>query len=294
MSLDSKNIKASEAKAISYIVEHANVPVEKLAKRVRRTEAFVSKILEEFKDGRLDYAEFAQLSSFSKQVLDEKDSRLLARVRSRPYYETVKQQFTAAEVLKFESYWIQYIRQFNEDATFSEESQIVDIIKIEILADRNLAERYKVKSQADKLNDQLAEFIDTNGLGPYNNAKLEAQKINIEMAVKMAEATYLTRTSEYKQLLERKQSYFKDLKATRDQRIDIIESVKTNFVALMQELQREEFTNQEGFELAIMQEASKKDKERLSQPHNYMDGIDDVPLLNAETVTQHLTPQKSM
>jgi hypothetical protein len=78
---------------------------------------------------------------------------------------------------------------------------------------------------------------------------------------------------------------YKDLKATREQRIEKLESNKQTLASLVNQILKDpEFYEQEGKALEKMRLAVLKERERLSDYHTYGDGSIDKPLLTPETI----------
>jgi hypothetical protein len=75
------------------------------------------------------------------------------------------------------------------------------------------------------------------------------------------------------------------LKATREQRIEKLESDRQTLTSLVNKILRDpDFYEQEGKALERMRLAMEQEKERLSDYHKYDDGTLDQPFLTPETV----------
>jgi len=68
-------------------------------------------------------------------------------LESRPYWSELTSQFTGDELELFKYHWSRIIAQFKDDVFPTEELQVVDVIKLEILMNRCL------KSNKDNLNE---------------------------------------------------------------------------------------------------------------------------------------------
>lgn len=78
---------------------------------------------------------------------------------------------------------------------------------------------------------------------------------------------------------------YKDLKATREQRIEKLENNKQTLSSLVNKILRDpDFYEQEGKALEKMRMAMEQEKERLSDYHTYADGGVDIPFLTPDTV----------
>jgi len=66
------------------------------------------------------------------------DEHLLVQLRGRYYYKELQKQFTDAELIFFEHQNIDYFRQFSEDVTHTEEMEILEVIRTEVLINRGM------------------------------------------------------------------------------------------------------------------------------------------------------------
>ena len=64
-------------------------------------------------------------------------------IKGRPYWKELKLQFSEDELELFLYHWKQIVSQFRKDVLATEELQIVDTIKLEILMNRALREQQK-------------------------------------------------------------------------------------------------------------------------------------------------------
>ena len=125
--------------------------------------------------------------------------------------------------------------QFKDDVFHTEEMQIIDTIKLEILMNRIL------KSQQDNLT-QIATFQE---LVAAEKALDKDQRdmnyiINLERQIAVLRASQETLSKDYKDLQARKATMLKDLKGTREQRIKAIEDSKQTFASLVKQIATDE------------------------------------------------------
>jgi len=253
---------------LEYIkLNYKNKTTQEIARFLRRrTEAIRPAIEQIRKDEKKE-----ELEPHAKGLKDE------------VFWINIQEQFTPKEVIAFERYWAEYINQFNEDVNFSEKTQVVDLIKLRLLIDRNLIERNKMRSEVEALEEQLNKFKKENGkLSPSD--PLYTEQKELEVQINMMQGSYNGRTNEFKTLLEKHQNYLDELKATRKQRQDLMNKSKKDWVSLMKTIKDEQARAREGRELALMQMASDKEYNRLAEYHKYIDGTLDKPILNVDTV----------
>ena len=92
--------------------------------------------------------------------------------------------------------------------------------------------------------------------------------------------------NEHEKLLTKKERLLKDLKGTREQRKRNADDAKTNFTSWLRQLDDKELRTQEGFDMEVHRVASEKALGRLSDYHEYEDGVVDQPILNADTLIE--------
>jgi len=108
---------------------------------------------------------------------------------------------------------------------------------------------------------------------------------NYERQIASLRAAKESLSREFKDLQTKKASMYKDLKATREQRIEKLENNKQTLSSLVNKILRDpDFYEQEGKALEKMRMAMEQEKERLSDYHEYADGTVDQPFLTPETI----------
>ena len=212
----------------------------------------------------------------------KKEAAVANELKAKPYYRELSNQFSAEELEMFEFHFKKMWSQFKDDVFHTEEMQIIDTIKLEILMNRIL------KSQMD--NQQ--EVLMNERLVQDEKARDKDQRdmdliINMERQIAILRASQETLSKDYKDLQARKAPMLKDLKGTREQRIKAIEDSKLTFAALVKKIATDpSYRNYIGIEMEKMRLATEKEKERLSEYSNYEDGIVDQPFLTSETVKE--------
>ena len=207
------------------------------------------------------------------------DEHLLVHLRGRYYYNELKKQMNGPEIIFFEHQWTDYFKQFGEDVTHTEEMQILEVIRTEVLINRGMEDRQEAMTNIARLNklidDEInkpAQMQDTQAIASFQT------QLGAAYASKSA---YI---NEHEKLLTKKERLLKDLKGTREQRKRNTEDAKTNFSAWLKQLDDIEVRKREGIDMEIHRMAADKAVEDLSDYHKYEDGIVDQPFLNADTV----------
>ena len=201
-------------------------------------------------------------------------------LEDRPYWVELKAQFTDDELELFKYHWSRIISQFKDDVFPTEELQVVDVIKLEILMNRCLKGN---KENIEQINvyDKMIKDERSRDKDQQDHDYI----INLERQVASLRASQESLNRDYRELQAKKGSMLKEMKGTREQRIKRLEDSKQSFTswvaAMMQDPER---MKRYGIEMEKMRMAMKKEKERLGEYHQYEDGVIDQPFLTPDTV----------
>jgi len=203
-------------------------------------------------------------------------------LEDRPYWVELRSQFTDEELDLFKYHWSRIISQFKDDVFPTEELQVVDVIKLELLMNRCL-----------KTNkDNIIELNLFSDLVRDERAKDKEQRdqdyiINLERQIAALRASQESLNRDYRELQTKKASMLREMKGTREQRIKRLEDSKQSFTSWVAHLMQDpETLKNYGIEMEKMRMAMNKEKERLSQLHKYEDGTIDQPFLTPETIVE--------
>jgi hypothetical protein len=194
-------------------------------------------------------------------------------------WRELKKEFTDDELEVFLYHWNRTILQFKEDVFTTEEMQIIDMIKIEILMGRLLKKQKEDRVKIERIQNDIERVREENG-GVFD-IKIEG----MERMLAALKSAYELGDKQFNDLLNRKSVMLKEMKGTRDQRLKRIEDSKTTFVGWMSELLNNPGVRRElGEYIEKHRLASRVEEERLIRPHKYVDGSEDLPLLTPEVV----------
>ena len=211
---------------------------------------------------------------------DQKEVEAYNELKQKAYWYDLEDQFSEDELEMFVFHWKKMWSQFRDDVFHTEEIQIVDTIKLEILMNRSL------KSQ----NENIKNLSEMEQLLIEEKSKDKEDVnwdyvLNLERQCAVLRASQEALSRDYKDLQTKKSAMIKDLKGTREQRIKAIEDSKTTFASLIKKIILDtEFRRDVGVEMEKMRLAMDRERERLSQAHTYEDGITDQPFLTPDTV----------
>ena len=206
----------------------------------------------------------------------EKDE--LQNIRRTKYWDILVDQFTEEELDIFQYHWKNIVRQFRDDIFHTEELQIIDAIKLEIMMNRC----QKKQKQAQDLILEMRGKIEQEHQQPDPD---EDKIRDFERVLSSCFAGSEALSKEFTSLLKEKKDAFKQLKATREQRVQQIESSKESLVGWLKEIYSNPKTNYElGLDMEKRRIAAEQEFIRLSEFHKYADGEIDKPILNEDTV----------
>ena len=240
-----------------------NISIEEIAETLNRTKTPVQKFIDK---------ENLKLRNMSD------DEHLLVGLRDRYYYKELKKQFGDPELIFFEHQWIDYFKQFSEDVTHTEEMEILEVIRTEVLINRGMEDRQEVLRNIARLNKLIEDEMDKPPATRDTQA-LASFQTQLGAAIS-SKSAYI---NEHEKLLTKKERLLKDLKGTREQRKRNADDAKTNFTSWLRQLDSKEFRQQEGFDMEVHRVAAEKAMDKLAQYHEYEDGTVDQPMLNSDT-----------
>lgn len=201
-------------------------------------------------------------------------------LKKRPYWRELQAQFSEPELEILLYHWKEIVSQFRKDILATEELQIIDVVKLEVLMNRALREQqYSMNKIAEF--DEMIEFEKRKAAEDQDREFI----FGLERQIATLRAAKESLSREYKDLQTKKSAMYRDLKATREQRIAKLEDNKETFSGLVQKLVRDpDFVEEQNLYMEKMRLAVMKEQERLSDYHEYEDGTVDQPFLTPETI----------
>lgn len=205
--------------------------------------------------------------------------KIINDLKSRYYYKELESQFNENEMMMFQQNWVDMILQFGQDVTKTEESQIKELLRIEILIDRCMKDRREAEERIEEIEEMKS--IERSKDLDDQNIDILTQLVDQQANLVSGKSAYI---GEYKTLSEKKEKYLRELKGTRDQRKKNTEDAKTNFDSWLRSLTAPEIRSQLGFDMIVNKIAADKATQKISELHTYMDNGVDRPLLNQYTI----------
>lgn len=212
------------------------------------------------------------------------DNEISSYLKKSVHWEFLMQQFSDPELKYIENVYKGIVKQFGNDVLVTEELSVIELLKTEILINRNL----RAVNEALQMKDRLLLLIEKIEKDKRKGEDKKAEEIaEVSKQVVAIDNGGQSRTKEYDILSGKKSKILSDLKATREQRFKAQEQSKTNFFEWLKTLDDEDNRAAEGELLAIFKRAAEREKKKLSTPHKYADEMVDLPILTAETVENY-------
>lgn len=251
---------------MAFITANAeNMTYEELAEKLNRTIDPIKKHIEEKLGKNID--------GRNKLLYNAKKD-----IQNRPYWAQLELQFSSEELDLFVYHWGLMYEQMKEDITHTEELQVVEVIKFEILTNRVLINQKSIMDNINNINNILEN--EKNKDNP-DTAKI----VNLERQLAGFYAGHDNLSKEHRDLSDKKQSILKALKMTRDQRVKNLEDSKESIISWFRiACENKPERIKMGLEMEKMRLAMDKERERLGKYHTYADGEIDRPLLTPAIV----------
>lgn len=203
-------------------------------------------------------------------------------LKDRPYWPVIQSQFTDNELEIFDYHWSALITQFKKDVIHSEEMQIVDLVKFDLLMNRSLSSQ---KSNLEQIRVYEALISEERAVDPD---QIDRDKLfNLEKQVASLRASTESLGKDYRDLQEKKNKILKDMKATREQRSKHLEDKNQTWKGWIKYMiENPDEVSDWGMEMEKRRLAMNKELDRLSKYHTFEDGVVDQPFLNADTLLE--------
>jgi len=242
---------------------------EEIAKELNRSPEPILKFME--KEG---------LSHASMTQHEQDTVALRAALHRREYWPAIQDQFSNRELEYFESSWIELMIQFRENMMYSEELQLKQFITLEILANRCLEDRNRIIEDIDTKQAELDELYRQDP-----EERDHERAAFLEQMIAAGRGAEGTHAAEYDKFINRQQALSKDLKATRDKRIQRIEDSQTTLTGFLRRLEEDrKFRERLEQEAGVTELARIMATQRFAEWHTYGDDKVDQPFLNTDTV----------
>jgi len=224
------------------------------------------------------------LQKILKRLTISDDSTIAAaaqQVKTRPYWNELENQFNSEELQLFVQHWHNIVSQFRNDTFYTEELQIVEVIKLEILSNRILTDQNKVRKDIEQTEKDIMKERRDDGTSQASIDKIRLAETKITQLY-IALNQYM---SDYEKILNHKKNMMKEIKGSREQRIKQLESSRESFAGWFRNLMLNPSERRNlGQWMEKMRIATDYEVIRLSEYHKYENKEYDIPLLTPESV----------
>lgn len=263
----------------AYIKANASLyPAAEIGKKLNRHTSLIEQFIKNEVNAR-ETKPFDLAPAEAEKVVITQD------LKATETWKRLKDEFSEDELKYFQERYVALVSQFKGDVVATEETQIFQLVKFELLMSRNLMGRREAQDDIARLEATQEAYFEKFGGNPANMTEEErVYSINLDTEIRQARSEEASRTTEYVKLQERHDSLMKTLKGTRDQRFDKIEREGVDFIGVIKQLNQRDVQEREGRQLELMKLAAKKELERLGRPHKFDDGNEDSAILCVDTV----------
>lgn len=203
-----------------------------------------------------------------------------ADLRNSKHWRELQQQLTPEELDFFLGQWREIVSQFRDDVHATEKMQIIDVIKVEILMNRCLKAQKQIEEDT-RLYHRLLE--DEKLKDEADRDKVAISQWQLMLTALASNNENLTKT--YREFLREKKGLLEKMKATREQRIEKLESSKETAAGWIRKMLMDpDARKRVGERMEMMRLATNVEIVRLSEYHTYEDEGVDRPILNAESI----------
>lgn len=245
---------------------------EQVARKLNRNVSFVKKHKK-----RLTPTGIARFND-----LLEVEEDIKHKLQNSPSWASIKEELTDKELKHFIELYSQMMSQFRGDVTATEENQAKQAAKLEILMSRELINRRVIENKINELEFELSEFKNWEDMDNEEKARFQSVRELISNYRSSSSQTY----TQYVNLQKQHESLIKQLKMSRDQRINKIDDMKVSWTDIIKKLNEEDNRNTIGHIMEKGKKIYKKEFDRLSSPHTFTNGTVDQPLLSVETYVE--------
>ena len=198
-----------------------------------------------------------------------------------PEWNQLKREMSQDELSFFRHRLAKLFAQFSQDLLPTEETQLHQLIRFEILMNRVMIEINSVKVKIENLESDYKLYVES---ADENDKEAKLHIENLERQINAMRNANIYKTNELIKFQEKYDDILKALKGTRDQRIKQIEDRTKNWIDIIKAFNQKQFRDKQGYELEMFKKGVEKEKQRLGEYHTFMNKEVEKPLLNEHTV----------
>jgi len=202
----------------------------------------------------------------------------VSQLHSKHFWTTIKKSLLDDELETFENSWASlYSQFFNQGVTATDEIMMKDVIIEDILLHRALEQKKNILQEIKENERLLAEEREKDMDDRDSDFMTNALRTIVQLR-----GTSEAYTKEINEIKKTKDGKFKDLKATRNERLKTVEESGKNIFALIKLLDEQKLRETEGRMTGLVYEASKTKEGQMKQNMVFADGEVDKVWLTPE------------
>ena len=212
----------------------------------------------------------------------------ISQLHSKHFWSTIKKSLLQEEVETFENSWASlYSQFFHQGVTATDEIMMKDVIIEDILLHRALEQKKNILEEIKENEKLLAEEREKDMDDRDTDFMTNALRTIVQLR-----GTSEAYTKEINEIKKTKDNKFKDLKATRNERLKTVEESGKNIFALIKLLDEQKLRETEGRMTGLVFEASKVKQEELKKNFAFADGEVDKVWLTPEAELEEEQKEK--
>jgi hypothetical protein len=243
------------------------ITADEMAKQLKLKPATVQKIIDTFGG------------------LQNKNAMWRERLRRSVIWKQIREELNDVEIEFFVEKYMQLMEQFKDDVMATEEQQVFNIIRIEVLMHRNMAGKKSLRQGIERLERHSEELLQAHGNSIAGmDVETRDQWDTLIENISDAHKAEQSKTGEYTNLQKEHNALTEGLKATRDQRLDRASTSKKSWTELVKDLLQRDVQEKETRQLELYKLALNEETKRLGTPFRFQDNTMDLPYLSPETI----------
>lgn len=210
----------------------------------------------------------------------EDNKELLTQLRSSSIWYAAREECSDRELERFESEWISYMKQFNEDVLATEQKDLYHLIMTDVYISRMGKEE---RNHLDRLEESGKELEQLYKLPPEDRDIDEIKRLqHITETLSGSMSKFALDKTKY---MTQRKDLMRSLKGARSDRVKRVESGNETWQGYLRMMENKKIRQDEGEEIEKMKLAADKLEQSLSmKPIEYLDRQADYPILLPEAV----------
>lgn len=222
-------------------------------------------------------------ASVSKHIEEKK--------KRSPHFEELANVLTEREMDLAVRIYTELMKQFGSDILPSEEIQVIDFCVISALLNRALAREKQILQLTEQQSALRADLEKTRAsIDDDEDREVYYEKVDeIDVRIAALSDELAKEKANQRAFIDKKEKAQRNMNASRDQRANELIRKNENWADFVAYLKNNHnFRIKLGYELEKFRLSIKEEYIRLSQLHEYADGVADFPVLNSEIAKKYL------